>query len=141
MNRVEGRVKVAGLATYAAEYPVEGVTYAYPVQSRIAKGRIRRIDGRDALAMPGVLAVLSSEDPPRLGPAAEGELALFQSREVAYRGQFVAAAVADTYENARAAADAIVVEYDQDLHDVALRADHPNLYQPETVNPASRPTP
>ncbi|MBB5780571.1 xanthine dehydrogenase family protein molybdopterin-binding subunit [Nonomuraea jabiensis] len=135
MNRVEGRVKVAGLATYAAEYPVEGVTYAYPVQSRIAKGRIRRIDGRDALAMPGVLAVLSSEDPPRLGPAAEGELALFQSREVAYRGQFVAAAVADTYENARAAADAIVVEYDQDLHDVALRADHPNLYQPETVNP------
>ncbi|WP_431907217.1 xanthine dehydrogenase family protein molybdopterin-binding subunit [Nonomuraea jabiensis] len=135
MNRVEGRVKVAGLATYAAEYPVEGVTYAYPVQSRIAKGRIRRIDGRDALAMPGVLAVLSSEDPPRLGPAAEGELALFQSREVAYRGQLVAAAVADTYENARAAADAIVVEYEQDIHDVALRADHPNLYQPETVNP------
>ncbi|MFI6738420.1 xanthine dehydrogenase family protein molybdopterin-binding subunit [Nonomuraea sp. NPDC050451] len=135
MNRVEGRVKVAGLATYAAEYPVEGVAYAYPVQSRIAKGRIKRIDGRDALAMPGVLAVLSSQDPPRLGPAAEGELALFQSREVAYRGQFVAAAVADTYENARAAADAIVVEYEQDIHDVALRADHPNLYQPETVNP------
>ncbi|MGV9375940.1 xanthine dehydrogenase family protein molybdopterin-binding subunit [Nonomuraea sp. NPDC003707] len=135
MNRVEGRVKVAGLATYAAEYPVEGVTYAYPVQSRIAKGRIRRIDVRDALAMPGVLAVLSSEDPPQLGPAAEGELALFQSREIAYRGQFVAAAVADTYENARAAADAIVVEYEQDIHDVALRADHPNLYQPETVNP------
>ncbi|MFI7231444.1 xanthine dehydrogenase family protein molybdopterin-binding subunit [Nonomuraea angiospora] len=135
MNRVEGRVKVAGLATYAAEYPVEGVTYAYPVQSRIAKGRIRRIDARDALAMPGVLAVLSSEDPPRLGPGAEGELALFQSREVAYRGQFVAAAVADTYENARAAADAIVVEYEQDLHDVALRADHPNLYRPEKVNP------
>ncbi|MFG6191964.1 xanthine dehydrogenase family protein molybdopterin-binding subunit [Nonomuraea sp. JJY05] len=135
MNRVEGRVKVAGLATYAAEYPVEGLTYAYPVQSRIAKGRIKRIDGRDALAMPGVLAVLSSQDPPRLGPGAEGELALFQSREVAYRGQFVAAAVADTYENARAAADAIVVEYEQDIHDVALRSDHPGLYQPETVNP------
>ncbi|MFI7641373.1 xanthine dehydrogenase family protein molybdopterin-binding subunit [Nonomuraea sp. NPDC049400] len=135
MNRIEGRVKVTGLATYAAEYPVEGVTYAYPVQSRIAKGRIKRIDGRDALAMPGVLAVLSSDDPPRLAREAEGELALFQSRDVAYRGQFVAAAVADTYENARAAADAIVVEYEQDLHDVTLRADHPNLYQPETVNP------
>ncbi|MFI7127374.1 xanthine dehydrogenase family protein molybdopterin-binding subunit [Nonomuraea sp. NPDC050153] len=135
MNRVEGRVKVAGLATYAAEYPVEGVTYACPVQSRIAKGRIRRIDARDALAMPGVLAVLSTQDPPRLGPAAEGELALFQSRDVAYRGQLVAAAVADTYENARAAADAIVVEYEQDIHDVALRSDHPNLYRPETVNP------
>ncbi|MET7328426.1 xanthine dehydrogenase family protein molybdopterin-binding subunit [Nonomuraea sp. NPDC005650] len=136
MNRVEGRVKVAGLATYAAEYPVEGLTYAYPVQSRIAKGRIKRVDARDALAMPGVLAVLSCQDPPRLGPAAEGELALFQSRDVAYRGQLVAAAVADTYENARAAADAIVIEYEQDLHDVALRSDHPNLYQPETVNPS-----
>ncbi|GAA3204311.1 xanthine dehydrogenase family protein molybdopterin-binding subunit [Nonomuraea helvata] len=135
MNRVEGRVKVTGLATYAAEYPAEGVTYAYPVQSRIAKGRIKRIDGGEALAMPGVLAVLSSEDPPRLGEEAQGELALFQSRDVAYRGQIVAAAVADTYEHARAAADAIVVEYEQDLHDVTLRADHPNLYQPETVNP------
>ncbi|MEV4112057.1 xanthine dehydrogenase family protein molybdopterin-binding subunit [Nonomuraea sp. NPDC049695] len=135
MNRVEGRVKVTGLATYAAEYPAEGVTYAYPVQSRIAKGRIKRIDGGEALAMPGVLAVLSSEDPPRLGEKAQGELALFQSRDVAYRGQIVAAAVADTYENARAAADAIVVEYEQDLHDVTLRADHPNLYQPERVNP------
>ncbi|MEV0231938.1 xanthine dehydrogenase family protein molybdopterin-binding subunit [Nonomuraea sp. NPDC050786] len=135
MNRVEGRVKVTGLATYAAEYPAEGVTYAYPVQSRIAKGRIKRIDGGEALAMPGVLAVLSSEDPPRLGEEAQGDLALFQSRDVAYRGQIVAAAVADTYENARAAADAIVVEYEQDLHDVTLRADHPNLYQPETVNP------
>ncbi|MEV1179322.1 molybdopterin cofactor-binding domain-containing protein, partial [Nonomuraea sp. NPDC049784] len=135
MNRIEGQVKVTGLATYAAEYPVEGVTYAYPVQSRIAKGRIKRIDGRDALAMPGVLAVLSSEEPPRLARAAEGELALFQSRDVAYRGQIVAAAVADTYENARAAADAIVVEYEQDIHDVTLRADHPNLYQPEVVNP------
>ncbi|KAB8189797.1 molybdopterin-dependent oxidoreductase [Nonomuraea phyllanthi] len=136
MNRVEGRVKVTGLATYAAEYPVEGVTYAYPVQSRVAKGRVRRVDASAALAMPGVLAVLSCEDPPRLATEAEGELALFQSRDVAYRGQLVAAAVADTYENARAAADAIVVEYDQDVHDVSLRADHPGLYRPEVVNPA-----
>ncbi|TDD48864.1 xanthine dehydrogenase family protein molybdopterin-binding subunit [Nonomuraea terrae] len=136
MNRIEGRVKVTGLATYAAEYPVEDVTYAFPVQSQIAKGRVRHVDAQDALAMPGVLAVLSGEDPPPLASGADGELALFQSREVAYRGQIVAAVVADTYENARAAAAVVRVDYDSDDHDVSLRADHPGLYKPDHVNPA-----
>ncbi|WP_188193180.1 xanthine dehydrogenase family protein molybdopterin-binding subunit [Nonomuraea sp. SYSU D8015] len=135
MNRVEGRVKVTGLATYAAEYPVEGVAHAYPVQSLIAKGRVARVDASQALDMPGVLGVLSVEDPPQLAPDADGELALFQSRDVAYRGQLIAAAVADTYENARAAADAVRVEYEPADHDVGLRADHPGLYRPEVVNP------
>ncbi|TMR09256.1 xanthine dehydrogenase family protein molybdopterin-binding subunit [Nonomuraea turkmeniaca] len=135
MNRVEARVKVTGLATYAAEYPVEGVTYAYPVQSRIAKGRVTRVDASRALTMPGVLGVLSVEDPPELAEDADGELALFQSRDVAYRGQLIAVAVADTYENARAAADAVRVSYEPADHDVGLRADHPGLYRPEVVNP------
>ncbi|MFG2074322.1 xanthine dehydrogenase family protein molybdopterin-binding subunit [Nonomuraea maritima] len=135
MNRIEGRVKVTGLATYAAEYPVEGLVHAFPVQSQIAKGRIRQVDAAQALAMPGVLAVLSSEDPPELAADASGELALFQSREVAYRGQLVAAVVADTLDNARAAAAAVRVGYDPDDHDVSLRADHPGLYKPDTVNP------
>ncbi|HEX4817609.1 MAG TPA: xanthine dehydrogenase family protein molybdopterin-binding subunit [Nonomuraea sp.] len=136
MNRVEGRVKVTGLATYAVEYPVEDVTHAYPVQSLIAKGRVARVDAAAALAMPGVLAVLSVEDPPELAGDAEGELAVLQSRDVAYRGQLVAVAVADTYENARAAADAVRVSYEPADHDVSLRADHPGLYRPEVVNPA-----
>ncbi|WP_327582526.1 xanthine dehydrogenase family protein molybdopterin-binding subunit [Nonomuraea sp. NBC_00507] len=135
MNRVEGRVKVTGLATYAAEYPVEGVTYAYPVQSRIAKGRITHVDASRALAMPGVLGVLSVEEPPELAEDADAELALFQSRDVAYRGQLIAAAIADTYENARAAADAVRVAYEPADHDVGLRTDHPGLYRPEVVNP------
>jgi xanthine dehydrogenase YagR molybdenum-binding subunit len=135
MTRVEGLDKVTGRATYAAEYPIEGVVYAYPVQSAIARGRIAGIDASAALAMPGVLAVLSSDDPPELAPDANPELALFQRREVAYRGQIVAAAVADTYENARAAAHAVRVTYDEDTHDVRLRDDHPGLYRPEKVNP------
>ncbi|GAB2922474.1 xanthine dehydrogenase family protein molybdopterin-binding subunit [Nonomuraea fastidiosa] len=135
MNRIEGRVKVTGLATYAAEYPVEGVTYAYPVQSRIARGRVKRVDAGPALELPGVLAVLSCEDPPPLPEDADPELALFQSREVAYRGQIVAAVVADTYERARAAAGAVRVDYDPGDHDVTLRMDHPGLYRPGVVNP------
>ncbi|MFG1679456.1 xanthine dehydrogenase family protein molybdopterin-binding subunit [Nonomuraea sp. NPDC049269] len=135
MNRIEGHDKVTGRATYAAEYPVEGVTYAYPVQAEIARGRITSIDAAEALAMPGVLSVLSSEDPPELAPDVDPELGLFQRREVAYRGQIVAAVVADTYDNARAAARAVRVTYQEDPHDVRLRSDHPGLYRPEKVNP------
>ncbi len=136
MNRVEGQEKVTGHALYAAEYPVEGVAYCYPVQSEIARGRITGVDASAALAMSGVLAVLSSEDPPELAESAEPELALFQRREVAYRGQIVAAVVADTYENARDAARAVRISYEPRAHDVRLRDDHPGLYKPDKVNPA-----
>ncbi|MFG1966936.1 xanthine dehydrogenase family protein molybdopterin-binding subunit [Nonomuraea sp. NPDC049028] len=135
MTRIEGHDKVTGRATYSAEYPIEGVTYAYPVQAGIVRGRITSIDATGALVLPGVLAVLSSEDPPELAPDADPELALFQRREVAYRGQFVAAVVADTYENARAAAREVRVTYEEDPHDVRLRGDHPGLYRPDKVNP------
>ncbi|MGW0811260.1 xanthine dehydrogenase family protein molybdopterin-binding subunit [Nonomuraea sp. NPDC002799] len=136
MNRVEGRAKVTGLATYAAEYPIEGLVHACPVQSRIAKGRVASVDAEQAGAMPGVLAVLSCADPPELAGEADGDLAVFQSRDVAYRGQLVAAVVADTYENARAAAGAVRVTYEPGAHDVTLSAGHPGLYRPEVVNPA-----
>ncbi|GAA2851388.1 xanthine dehydrogenase family protein molybdopterin-binding subunit [Nonomuraea rubra] len=135
MNRTEGRVKVTGLATYAAEYPVENVAYAYVVQAQIAKGRVKRVDATSALELPGVLAVLSCEAAPRLAEDADPELALFQSREVAYRGQIVAAVVAETHEIAREAAAHVRVDYDADDHDVSLSSDHPGLYQPEVVNP------
>jgi xanthine dehydrogenase YagR molybdenum-binding subunit len=135
VNRVEGHEKVTGRAVYSAEYPIEGVAYCYPVQSVIARGRITGVDASAALAMPGVLTVLSSEDPPDLAPDAEPELALFQRREVAYRGQIVAAVVADTYDNAREAASAVRIGYEPETHDVRLRADHPGLYKPDKVNP------
>jgi xanthine dehydrogenase YagR molybdenum-binding subunit len=134
MNRIEGRDKVTGRARYAAEYPADGMAYAYPVQSVIARGRIESIDATAALEMPGVLAVLSSDDPPALSPDAEPELALFQSPDVAYYGQAVAAVVADTLETARAAAREVRIAYRREPHDVRLRPDHPGLYAPQEVN-------
>ena len=136
MNRVEGRDKVTGRATYAYEYPVGEAAYVYPVQAAIARGRIRGIDAREALAMPAVLAVLSSDDPPELQADADAELALLQNREVAYYGQIVAAVVADSLEIARAAAETVRVEYEAEPPYVRLLADDPDLYTPEKVNPA-----
>jgi xanthine dehydrogenase YagR molybdenum-binding subunit len=139
MNRIEGRDKVTGRARYAAEYPADpadSIAYAYPVQSVIARGRIESVDAAPALAIPGVLAVLSSDDPPALSPDAGPELALFQTRQVAYYGQAVAAVVADSLETARAAAREVRIGYRPEPHDVRLRPDHPGLYAPEKVNAA-----
>ena len=66
----------------------------------------------------------------------EFELALFTSDQIAYRGQLVGVVVADTLENARAAAAAVRVGYEPEPHDAVLRADHPRLYRPEKINPA-----
>src|SRR5258706_6842153 len=127
LDRIDGPQKVTGPARYAYEYPVAGITYVFPVQSTIAKGRIAAIDARAARALPGVVAVLSHENAPRLAPLDDAELALFQSPAVAYHGQIVAAVVAETLEIARQAASLVAARYEERPHDVDLRADRGDL--------------
>src|SRR5438105_9595157 len=134
LNRLDGVQKVTGAAKYSYEYPVAGVTYIVPVQSTIARGRVSSIDASAARALPGVLAVLSHENAPRLAPPRDDQdLAVFQSDAVAYRGQFVAAIVAETLETARQAASMVAVRYEEQPHDVVLRADRGDLFTPEYV--------
>jgi len=135
LNRLDGVQKVTGAAKYAYEYPVDNVTYVFPVQSTIAKGRVVSIDASAARALPGVIAVLSHENAPQLAPVNDAKLAVFQSEAIAYRGQFVAAVVAETLEIARQAAELVVVRYEEQPHDVELRADRTDLYKPQIVNP------
>ncbi len=135
LNRIDGVQKVTGAAKYAYEYPVDNVTYVFPVQSTIAKGRVVSIDASAARALPGVIAVLSHENASQLAPVNDAKLAVFQSEAIAYRGQFVAAVVAETLEIARQAAELVVVRYEEQPHDVELRADRTDLYKPQIVNP------
>jgi xanthine dehydrogenase YagR molybdenum-binding subunit len=135
-TRVEGRDKVTGQARYAVEHEVEGVAYAALVQATIAKGRVRAVDAGAALALDGTLAVLWHENAPRVASDANRDLAVLQAPDVAYRGQVVAVAVADSVEVAREAAALVRVEYEAEAHDVELRRDDPKLYKPERVNPA-----
>src|SRR5262249_43640543 len=65
-SRVDGRAKVTGAAKYAAEYNVPNLTYGVVVSSPIARGRTPRIDAAAALTLPGVLRVLTHENPPKL---------------------------------------------------------------------------
>ncbi len=133
--RLEGHDKVAGTARYAVEYPVEGVAYAWAVPATIARGRIIGIDAAAALVTPGVLAVVSHENAPRLASVDDPDVFLLQGPDVAYRGQIVAVAVADSLEAAREAARLVRVEYDALEHHTELAADDPGLYKPDTVNP------
>ncbi len=133
LNRLDGVQKVTGAATYAYEYPVEGVTYVFPAQSTIARGRISSIETSAARALPGVIAVLTHENAPRIAPLDDQDLAVFQSDAVAYRGQFVAAVVAETLEIARQAASMVAVRYEEQPHDVELAASRSDLYKPEYV--------
>jgi xanthine dehydrogenase YagR molybdenum-binding subunit len=135
LDRIEAHEKVTGAARYAFEWERDHATYAVVVQSTIAKGEITAIDAGAALALDGVLAVLSHENAPTL-KGAEGELAALQSSKVAYRGQIVAVVVAEGSETAGEAAALVRLEYAEEQLDVELRVDHPSLYAPEKVNPS-----
>ena len=125
-SRVEGRAKVTGIAKYAAEYNVPGVAHGVVVSSAIAKGRIKRIDAGDALAVAGVLDVFTHEHRPKLAssdekykdevaPAGSPFRPLYDD-QIHFSGQPVALVVAEEFEIARFAASLVRVEYEQEAH-------------------------
>lgn len=132
--RREGREKVTGSARYAAEHTPPRCAYAWPVPATIARGHVTSVDTTAATALPGVVGVLTPYDAPRLGEADDPTLRLLQDLRVPHRGWYVALAVADTLEGARAAASAVRVAYESDPHDVSLTVGHQDAYTPEEAN-------
>jgi len=136
-TRVEGRDKVTGAARYAGEFRYDGLAHGWLVLSTVARGRIRAVQADPVLAMPGVLAVLHHGNAPRVttdymsivGPP-DPALGILQHDQVPYVGWPVALVVAETSEQAREAAEALVVEYDEEPHDIAFFAGHPDAYTP-----------
>ncbi|MBA3311116.1 MAG: xanthine dehydrogenase family protein molybdopterin-binding subunit [Nocardioidaceae bacterium] len=135
MPRLEGRAKVTGAAPYAFEQPVDNPTYLHPLQAAVVRGRVTSIDTSAAEALAGVLAVLTHKNAPKLARTNDAELAVLQSADVYFRGQFIGGVVAETSEIARHAAGLVRVEYDEQAHDTQMRADSDNVYEPDKVNP------
>ncbi|MFG3505350.1 xanthine dehydrogenase family protein molybdopterin-binding subunit [Streptomyces sp. NPDC047821] len=135
-ERLEGRDKVTGAARYATEHAHNppDCAYAWPVPATIARGRVASVDTAAALALPGTLAVLTPATAPRLGETEDPTLAVLQDATVPHRGWYVALAVAETLEDARAAAAAVRVTYAAEPHDVTLTEDHPDAYRPDEAN-------
>lgn len=132
--RREGRDKVTGAARYSAERNLPGCLYAWPVPATVPRGRVTAIRTADALALPGVRAVLTHENAPRTEEPDDPILAVLQDDRVPHRGWQIALVVADTLESARAGAEALHITYETAPHDVLLTEDHPGLYTPQTVN-------
>ena len=117
--RIDGRLKTTGGAMYSSDHNFPGLVYLVPVCSPIAKGEITRLDASEAQKMPGVLRVMYHGNAPALYRPIPGDQDAivdesrppFEDEEIYYAGQYVAAVVAETFELAKAAADAVQVEY------------------------------
>ena len=135
-TRIEAVDKVTGAARYAGEYPLDELAHGVVVTSTIGRGRVASVGADEILAMPGVIAVLHHGNAPRLHDPGDATLLLLQADTVPHQGAVVALVVASSLEQARAAAEALVVTYDEEPHDVGFTADHPKMYVPDHVNPA-----
>ena len=111
--RRDGPLKVTGQATYAAEVGDGTEAVGMLVRATIAKGRVTSIDETATLALPGVLTIITDERMLR-NPAQGGanEAPVQGPRDVAYFGQPIALVVAETFEQARHAAQNISVTYE-----------------------------
>ncbi|WP_062430913.1 xanthine dehydrogenase family protein molybdopterin-binding subunit [Herbidospora daliensis] len=116
VDRVDGPLKVTGQARYPNDFNLPGMAYAAVVRSTIPSGRIRRIDTTAAVKSPGVLEVITHENADHLGEAPatfiKNPQPPLQDDQIRFYGQYVAVVVADTQQNATAAARLIDVEYD-----------------------------
>ena len=140
LDRVDGPLKVTGRATYAFEYAGQGeAAYGFIVSAAIAKGRVIAVDVQEAGRAPGVLLVLTKDNAPAQTPWGPVDLPdrfaraepAFDTDAVRYFGFPVAFVVAETFEQARAAAALVRVRYvslpgEYDLHAAAPRAQRPS---------------
>ena len=140
IDRIDGPLKTTGRAPYAYErYDVApNAAYGYVVGSAIAKGRILSIDATAATALPGVLAVVTAENAGKLGKGATNTAPLLGGPDVAHYHQAIALVVAESFEQARAAAALVKVAYDRaegafDLASARNSAVTPKSGKPESA--------
>ncbi|MBR0870791.1 xanthine dehydrogenase family protein molybdopterin-binding subunit [Bradyrhizobium tropiciagri] len=112
-SRIEGPLKTTGTAPYAYERHdvVANQAYGYVVGAAIGKGRIKAIDLAAAKDAPGVLAIVTAENAGKLDKGERNAAPLLGGPEIAHYHQAVAVVVAETFEQARAAAQLVRVDY------------------------------
>src|SRR5215216_6727426 len=120
VSRVDGRQKVTGRATYGAEFDLPGLAHGAIARTTVANGRIASIDSAAAERAPGVVAVLTYRNAPRLAyrghkgvvdPEVGERLHVLQNDGVNHQGQPIALVVAETLEQANYAATLVRVTY------------------------------
>jgi xanthine dehydrogenase YagR molybdenum-binding subunit len=131
IDRIDGIMKITGKANYATDYPVKNMAYAVLFKSTIAAGTITQINTAAAEQSPGVLKIITHENASKL--IVKGGLrggALLQGPEIVFHGQHIGIVVAETFEQATAAAHLVQVKYQQDnveKIDFEKLAKHPEM--------------
>jgi xanthine dehydrogenase YagR molybdenum-binding subunit len=112
-DRIDGPLKTTGRATYAYEWhdAVPNAAYGYVVGAAIAKGRIVAINLAQAKAAPGVLAIVTAENAGKLGKGRLNTARLLGGPDIDHYHQAIAIVVAETFEQASAAAQLVRVDY------------------------------
>jgi xanthine dehydrogenase YagR molybdenum-binding subunit len=118
--RPEGHLKVSGQATYATEAKVENLTHGVLVRATITKGRVLKVDEAGVRDMPGVLAVHMTDERMIRNPAQGmmGESPVRDGKYIEYLGQPIGVVVAETFEQARDAAQRLKIEYSEEEAEV-----------------------
>jgi len=133
--RIDGPRKVTGLAQYTSDFNFPGMLYAVPVEATIANGKLLTLDTSAAEKMPGARAVFHRGNIGRIfrsTPAPGFDRVCLERRPpfeddvIRYYGQYIALAVADTFEAAKAAADAVRATYSKEKPNVESRLEAGN---------------
>lgn len=121
--RIDGEDKLTGRATYTADWHVTGMLHGYPVPATIAHGTLEALELDESRAMPGVVDILHHRHFPQLHRSPNSmkhgdhvsEVRLpFEDERIYYHGQYIALVVAETFEQARAAALCVQARYRRD---------------------------
>jgi xanthine dehydrogenase YagR molybdenum-binding subunit len=135
-DRIDGPLKVTGRAPYAYERHdvAPGQAYGFVVGSAIAKGRIRRLDSERAKAAPGVIVVVTADSAGRLDKAERNTARPLGGPQIEHYHQAIAVVVAETFEQARAAASLIAVDYDREPGQFDLEASRTSAIDPGKIS-------
>ena len=129
--RIDGPLKTTGTAKYAADHNLPNLVYAVPVCATIASGKIASLDASAARKMPGVLLIMHHGDVDPIFRTSQGgrggriseSRPPFEDETIYYWGQYVAVVVAETFQQAQAAAAAVRVSYTPQKPNVSTRLD------------------
>lgn len=132
ISRLEGHLKVTGIAKYAGEYEADDLLYGYVVNSTITKGKIKSIDTSQVKKLDGVIEVFTHDNRPSTAwfdfqyadmDAPPGTVFKpLKDDEIKYNGQPIALVVAETFEMARYAATKMNIAYEEDTFETDLKS-------------------
>ena len=145
VSRLDGVLKVTGGARFAVEHPLSDLAHATIVFSTIPKGRIQKIDTTEAEHSPGVLAVITHENAPKLkktpsfnpsrpdAGSSGTDALILGTDEVYWNGFPLAVVVAETLDQAEAAAQLVSVTYKSQKAALTMETERANAFVPKEM--------